>query len=234
MSTVLVTGANRGLGLEFTKQYAEDGWTVIAATRDPKKAEELNALASGRKNIEVVALDVSSDASVAEFKKSIGDRPIDILINNAGVYPNSRNEFGDIDYSAWLDALNTNTLGPIRLTEALADNVAASEKKLAVAITSSMGSISTYLKEPNGPGAIQYRTSKTAVNMAVAIAARALKSKGVTMISQCPGWVQTDMGGRGATLKPEQSISAMRKIFDRVTLNESGQFFGQHGRNVPW
>ena len=234
MSTVLITGANRGLGLEFTKQYAEDGWTVIAATRDPKRAEELNTLAAEHKSIEVVALDVSKDSSVAEFRKQIGSRAIDILINNAGVYPEKQNEFGDIDYSAWLDALNTNTLGPIRLTEALADNVAASEKKLAVVITSTMGSIATYLKEPNGPGAIQYRTSKTAVNMAVAIAARALKAKGVTIITQCPGWVQTDMGGRGATLKPEQSISAMRKIFDRVTLKETGQFFGQHGRNVPW
>jgi NAD(P)-dependent dehydrogenase (short-subunit alcohol dehydrogenase family) len=234
MSTVLVTGANRGLGLEFAKQYAEEGWTVIAATRDPKKAVELNALAALHKSIEVVALDVASDASVAELKKKIGKRAIDIVINNAGVYPEDRNEFGDIDYSAWLDALNTNTLGPIRLTEALADNLAASQKKLAVVITSTMGSIATYLEETDGPGAIQYRTSKTAVNMAVAIAARSLRHKGVTIISQCPGWVQTDMGGKGATLKPEQSISAMRKIFDRVTLKESGQFFGQHGRNVRW
>jgi NAD(P)-dependent dehydrogenase (short-subunit alcohol dehydrogenase family) len=234
MSTVLVTGANRGLGLEFTRQYAEEGWTVIAATRDPNKAEELKSLAGAQKNIEVVALDVASDASVAEFKKRIGSRAIDILINNAGVYPEKHNEFGDIDYTAWLDALNTNTLGPIRLTEALAENLAASEKKLAVVITSTMGSISTYLKETSGPGAIQYRVSKTAVNMAVTIAARALKAKGITIIAQCPGWVQTDMGGKGATLKPSQSISAMRKIFDRVTLNESGQFFGQHGRNVPW
>lgn len=234
MSTVVVTGANRGLGLEFTRQYAKDGWSVIAATRDPKRAEELNALAAEHKSIEVVALDVASDASVAELRKKIGKRAIDIVINNAGVYPEKHNKFGDIDYSSWLDALNTNTLGPIRLTEALADNLAASEKKLAVVITSAMGSIATYLEEPSGPDAIQYRTSKTAVNMAVAIAARTLKSKGVTIISQCPGWVQTDMGGRGATLKPEQSISAMRKIFDRVTLKETGQFFGQHGRNVPW
>jgi NAD(P)-dependent dehydrogenase (short-subunit alcohol dehydrogenase family) len=234
MKTVVVTGANRGLGLEFTKQYASDGWTVIAAARDPNKGEELQALATSRKNIERAALDVASDASVAAFKKELGDRAIDILINNAGVYPSNGTEIGDVDYAAWLDTFNTNTLGPIRLTEALVENLAKSEKKLAVVITSTMGSISTYLEEPKGPSAIQYRTSKTAVNMAVTILARALRPRGITVISQCPGWVQTDMGGKGAELTPAQSISALRKIFERVTLNESGQFFGQHGKNVDW
>ena len=234
MSTVVVTGANRGLGLEFTRQYAEAGWTVIAAARDPKKAKELNELAAAHKNIEVAELDVSDGSSVARFKEKIGDRAIDILINNAGVYPNSGNEFGSVDYQAWLDALNTNTLGPVRLTEALTQNLSKSEKKLTVVISSAMGSIATYEKEPGSPGAIQYRTSKTAVNMAVSIMARALKKRGVTVITQCPGWVQTDMGGKGATLKPEQSISALRKIFERVTLSDSGKFFGQNGSNVPW
>ena len=234
MSTVVVTGANRGLGLEFVKQYAEAGWTVIAAARDPEKAAELKRLATSHKNIAVAALDVSNNDSVARFKQTIGDRAVDILINNAGVYPNEGNEFGSVDYEAWLDALNTNTLGPVRLTEALTENLAASEEKLAVVISSAMGSIATYEKEPGTPGAIQYRTSKTAVNMAVSIMARALKPRGITVITQCPGWVQTDMGGKGATLKPEQSISALRKIFERVTLNDSGKFLGQNGHEVPW
>jgi NAD(P)-dependent dehydrogenase (short-subunit alcohol dehydrogenase family) len=171
---------------------------------------------------------------VAEFKKKLSGRGIDILINNAGVYPTERNEFGNVDYDAWLDTFNANTLGPVRLTEALADNVAKCEKKLVVVISSAMGSIATYEDEPSGPGAIQYRTSKTAVNMAVAIMARALRPKGITVITQCPGWVQTDMGGAGATLKPEQSISALRKIFERVTPKDSGNYFGHDGQNLPW
>jgi NAD(P)-dependent dehydrogenase (short-subunit alcohol dehydrogenase family) len=234
MSTVVISGANRGLGLEFTKQYAEAGWTVIAAARDPQKGDALKGLAASHKNIELVALDVANDTSVADFKVKLGGRAIDILINNAGIFPTRRNEFGDVDFDAWLDTLNTNTLGPARLTEALADNVAKSEKKLVVVISSAMGSIATYEDEPSGPGAIQYRTSKSAVNMAVAIMARALKPKGITVITQCPGWVQTDMGGAGATLKPEQSISALRKIFERVTLKDSGKYFGHDGRNLPW
>jgi NAD(P)-dependent dehydrogenase (short-subunit alcohol dehydrogenase family) len=234
MSTVLITGANRGLGLEFTKQYAADGWTVIAAARDPEKGAELKQLAAANKKIETVALDVSSDASVAEFKKKIGGRAIDVLINNAGIYPTKGNSVGTVDYKAWLDALNTNTLGPVRLTEALAENLAKSEKKLAVVISSTMGSITVYGKESAGTQAIQYRTSKTAVNMAVAVMANALKPKGITVIAQCPGWVQTEMGGAQASLTPEQSISALRKIFDRVTINETGQLFGQHGRIVAW
>jgi NAD(P)-dependent dehydrogenase (short-subunit alcohol dehydrogenase family) len=234
MSTVLISGANRGLGLEFTKQYAEAGWTVIAAARDPQKGQELKSLAASHKNIEIAALDVSNEASVTEFKKKLDDRAIDVLINNAGVYPTKQTEFGDVDYDAWLDTLNTNALGPVRLTEALVENVAKSEKKLVVVISSGMGSIATYEDEPSGPGAIQYRTSKAAANMAVAIMARALRPKGVTVITQCPGWVQTDMGGAGATLKPEQSISALRKIFERVTLKDSGKYFAHDGRNLPW
>jgi NAD(P)-dependent dehydrogenase (short-subunit alcohol dehydrogenase family) len=233
MSTVVITGANRGLGLEFTRQYAEDGWKVIAAARNPLKGAELKDLAASHKNIQLATLDVASNSSVAEFKKQCDGVAIDVLINNAGVYPANRNEFSEIDYDAWLDALNTNTLGPVRLTEALTDNLAASEKKLAVVISSTMGSIESYLGE-SGPGAIQYRTSKTAVNMAVAIMARALKSRKITVITQCPGWVQTDMGGKNASLKPEQSISALRKIFGRVTLKDSGKFYGQDGSIVPW
>jgi NAD(P)-dependent dehydrogenase (short-subunit alcohol dehydrogenase family) len=234
MSTVVITGANRGLGLEFTKQYSEAGWTVIAAARNPHKSEALTALAAAHKTIELATLDVANDGSVAELKKKLGGRAIDILINNAGLYPAKRNEFGDVDYDVWLDAFNTNTLGPVRLTEALAENLAKSERKLAVVISSAMGSIATYEDEPSGPDAIQYRTSKTAVNMAVAIMARALKSNGITVIAQCPGWVQTDMGGAGATLKPEQSISALRKIFVRVTLKDSGKYIAHDGKNLPW
>src|SRR6266702_5458847 len=132
MSTVVITGANRGLGLEFAKQYAEDGWTVVAAARDPHKGGELQALAASHKNIETAALDVSSDASVATFKKKLGDRAVDVLINNAGIFPTKGNEIGKVDYAAWLDTFNTNTLGPIRLTEALAENLAKSKKKLSV------------------------------------------------------------------------------------------------------
>ncbi len=235
MSTVLITGANRGLGLEMARQYAADGWTVIAAARDPEKSAEMKELAAKNKSVELVKLDVGDNASVKDFKKKLGGRAIDILVNNAGVYPRNGIEFGSVDYQAWLDALNTNTLGPMRLTEALAENVAASQKKLVVVISSTMGSIEATLREKAASGqAVPYRTSKAAVNMTVALMSIALRPKGVTVIAQCPGWVQTDMGGANAHLTPEQSISSLRKIWDKVTIEQTGQFFGQTGKNVAW
>lgn len=235
MSTVVVTGANRGLGLEFTRQYAEAGWTVVATARDPKQAAELQQLAAKHKNMETAALVVTNEASVAEFRKKLAGRPVDLLINNAGVYPTKGTEFGGVDYKAWLDTLDTNTLGPVRVTEALVENLEKGEKKLVVVISSTMGSIGVTLEEQASSGqAIQYRSSKAAVNMAVAVLSVALKKKGIAVIAQCPGWVQTDMGGKNAHLTPEQSITALRKVFDQVTMKETGSFYGQTGKIVKW
>src|SRR5262245_34508307 len=193
--TVLITGANRGLGLEFSQQYAAAGARVLAGARRPGEAKPLLDLAAASKGkITVHPLDVASQASVEHLTGEIGAEPIDILINNAGVYGGEHQRLGDLEYETWLRTLNVNTLGPVRVVEALRANVAKSREKKAIAITSGMGSTARH-----DGAALIYRSSKAALNNAMHGLALALKSDGVIVVPMHPGWVQTDMGGRGAS-----------------------------------
>jgi NAD(P)-dependent dehydrogenase (short-subunit alcohol dehydrogenase family) len=231
MTTILITGANRGLGLEFVTQYAKDGATIHAACRRPEKAKELIELANAHKGkITVHTLDAASDASVAHLKREIGDTPIDILINNAGVYGGDKQNHGGVDFSSWLDVLNVNTLGPIRVMEALAGNLNAGTDKKAIAITSMMGSTAG---NSNG-GYLAYRSSKAALNNALRGLSLALKGDGVIVVPIHPGWVQTDMGGPNAPLKPPESVSGMRKVIADLKLSDSGRFLDYAGKELPW
>ncbi|HXQ41618.1 MAG TPA: SDR family oxidoreductase [Candidatus Udaeobacter sp.] len=223
MATVLVTGANRGLGLEFARQYAADGWTVIACCREPAKAKELNKLTGA---IAVEALDVGEDAQIAALAKRLKGRSIDLLINNAGVYgPRSGTETG-----AWLDVFRVNSIAPHHLAHALADNVARSELKRIVSVSSAMGSIG----ENGSAGDYIYRSSKAALNMAMKGLANELKDRGVIVAILSPGWVKTDMGGRGAPLEAADSIASLRKVIARLKLKDSGKFFSHDGKPIPW
>jgi NAD(P)-dependent dehydrogenase (short-subunit alcohol dehydrogenase family) len=236
MPTILVTGANRGLGLEFTRQYASDGWEVHATARDPEKRAELKELAEKNKKITLHALDVADEASVEDLADALDGKPIDILLHNSGLYPREGQKIGEIDYDSWRDAFETNLFGVIRVTEALLGNVAASERKLIAAISSSMGSIRGV---QGGSVAMagtsyQYRTSKTALNMALSILAKELEPRGISVLLLDPGWVKTDMGGPHAQLTPEQSIAGMRKVLDGVPKEISGKFLGHDGGVRPW
>lgn len=231
MTTVLISGANRGLGLEFARRYAEEGATVIAGVRDPSAATELNALArqNGGK-VSVHALDVSDTASVKAFAAEVGEAPVDILIANAGVGGGANQmRLGDIDYDSWLSVVNTNTLGPVRLAEAFRENLKRGAGKRLVAITSQMGSIAQ-----NAGSYFAYRSSKSALNSAWKGIAEALKGDGITAVVLHPGWVQTDMGGKGAHLTPEQSIAGMRKVIAGLTPDDTGKFFNYDGAPIPW
>lgn len=229
MTTVLIAGANRGLGLEFVKQYAADGATVIAGCRDPDAASDLKALADqGDGKITIHALDVGDDGSVAAFKSAVGDTPIDIFVANAGVYGGQQQSFGEVDFEGWLKTLNVNTLGPVRLAQAFADNVAAAKGKL-IAITSQMGSTA----ESSG-GYFAYRSSKAGLNMAFKGVALQLKDRGVVTAVFHPGWVQTDMGGKAAPLTPPDSISGMRKVIAGLTDADNGGFRDYSGKVLPW
>jgi NAD(P)-dependent dehydrogenase (short-subunit alcohol dehydrogenase family) len=229
MPSILITGANRGLGLEFAKQYAEAGYRVFATAREPQNAKELAALAKANPSVSLHALETTEPESIAALARALNGEPLDILLNNAGVMGPKRQSLGDIDYPGMLDTFKVNTIAPLMLAEALLENVAKSQKKLIAALTSGMGSISD-----TGGDSYAYRASKAALNMTYRNLAIDLKSRGVIAVVINPGWVQTDMGGKAAPVKVADSIAAMRKVFDGVKLADSGKFLDFKGGTWEW
>lgn len=236
MPTVLVTGANRGLGLEFVRQYAADGWTVHAACRNPNHAVELRDVARRHAAVRPQSLEVTDAESVRGLAQVLRGRPIDVLINNAGVFGPKRSEehdpgqvFGSIDFDAWLEVLRVNTLAPLRVAQAFIDHVAASTQRKIVTISSNMGSIAG---TPGGYYA--YRSSKAAVNMAMACLARDIAARGVAVGLFCPGWVRTDMGGPQAELYPRTSVAALRQRIAELDLAGSGSLLSYDGSEIAW
>jgi NAD(P)-dependent dehydrogenase (short-subunit alcohol dehydrogenase family) len=231
MQTVLVTGSNRGIGLEFCKQYAADGWQVIACSRFPAQADTLNKLAAAHPDrVKVHALDVGNRAQVEDLAQSLRDESIDLLINNAGIYTKSPPVFQDSDYEAWMQAFRINTLAPLKMAQAFAAQVAKSKKKTIVTISSKMGS----LADNTSGGSTIYRSSKAAVNMVVKTLAVDLRPEGITSVMFHPGWVKTDMGGPHALITPTESVTGMRKVINGLTLADSGKFLAYDGQVVPW
>ena len=228
---VLVTGANRGLGLEFARQYAAEGWQVFAACRAPDEAAELKKLEAGSSGrVRVLPMDVTDVASVRAAAGVIGEQPIDLLLNNAGVMGPRNERIGSIDYTAWARVLDANSLGPMRVVEAFVENVAKGGQKKIVTITSGMGS----LEDNTSGGSYAYRTSKAAVNMVVRSLALDLSPRGITCIVMNPGWVRTDMGGAGGKLLPAESIKAMRSVIAKLRPDDSGKFLNYTGKAFPW
>jgi NAD(P)-dependent dehydrogenase (short-subunit alcohol dehydrogenase family) len=226
MPTLLVTGANRGLGLEFARAYARDGWRVVATCRDPADAADLKALSGA---VEVHKLDVTDHAAVDGLARTLAGQPVDVLMNNAGVIGPRRQSFGDIDFAGWAEALAVNTLAPVKMCQSFADHVARSERKTMAAITSQMGSI-----EDGGSGYYAYRSSKAALNMAMRGIAKDLGGKGIKVAVFHPGWARTRMGGSGAAVDPADSIAGIRKILERLTGADSGSFFHYQGHKLAW
>jgi NAD(P)-dependent dehydrogenase (short-subunit alcohol dehydrogenase family) len=231
MPTALITGANRGLGLEFARQYLTDGWQVYAACRDPNSAAELHRLAkrSGDK-LQILALDLTKPANVKAAAAKLDGRAIDLLLNNAGVGGTRGETIGNIDYKAWAKVLDVNTMGPLRVSEAFIESVARSERKLIVTLTSGMGSIA----DNTSGGSFAYRSSKAAVNMVMRSLAIDLAPRGITCVVVNPGWVQTDMGGPNANLTPAESIARLRRLLDSLGPAQSGKFFNHDGREYAW
>ena len=196
MPSTLITGANRGLGFEFARQYLADGWQVYAACRNPQSASELRRLADASDDkLQILALDVIDPVSVQAAAAKLDGQTIDLLLNNAGIGGPRGQGVGNIDYEAWAKVLDVNTMGPLRVSEAFVDHVAQSERKLIVTITSGMGS----LADNTSGGAYAYRSSKAAVNMVMRSLAIDLAPRGIACVVINPGWVLTDMGGPHAT-----------------------------------
>jgi NAD(P)-dependent dehydrogenase (short-subunit alcohol dehydrogenase family) len=232
MKTVLITGANRGIGLEFSRQFAVDGWRVHACSRMPEKSDALNRLvAQYPELIAVHALDVADLVQIERLAQDLAELSIDLLINNAGIYPDSdKKGFGHTDYAEWVQAFRINTMAPLKLAETFATQISRSKQKTIVTITSKMGSIG----DNSGGGSYLYRSSKVAVNMVMKSLAIDLKPLGITAVVFHPGWVKTDMGGPNAMISAEQSVSGIRQVISNLTLADSGKFFAYDGQEIPW
>jgi len=236
VSSILITGANRGLGLEFVRQYLADNWHVIATCRNPDAATSLQELQATYNGLQIMPLDVADFAAIDELASELGGRPIDVLVNNAGLFGpkrqadgDLRQSFGHIDYDIWTELLRVNTLAPLKLVEALIGNIAASEQKKVVTISSRIGSIGE-----TDAGLYAYRSSKAAVNMAMATLANDVSDMGITVITFSPGWVKTDMGGPSASLEAEESIARLRGLIAEQSLEDSGAFLDYTGESIPW
>lgn len=219
MPTVLITGANRGIGLEFARQYSDDGWTVIATAR--QSSAELEDL-----GVRIESLDLFDANGVAAFPAKIGD-PLDLFIANAGTN-HPMNTATAQDAVQWQAMMMINAIAPYQLAHGLLPKLARSGGK-AIAMSSGMGSIGD-----NGGGWVPYRTSKAALNMAWSCLALEAKPQGVTAVLFSPGWVKTRMGGSGAEITSEQSVTDMRNLIERLTIEDSGRFLRRSGSELPW
>jgi NAD(P)-dependent dehydrogenase (short-subunit alcohol dehydrogenase family) len=226
VATILITGASRGLGLEFVRQYAADGERVIAACRHPESATGLRGI---KGDVRAVALDIADAGSIHALADTLGTEPIDILINNAGVYGKAQS-LGKMDYAAWEDVFRVNTIGPMHLTDALLPRIVAGQRKLIVAITSQMGSID----DNTSGGYYAYRSSKAGLNAVVKSLSVDLKPRGIAAVVLHPGWVKTDMGGANAPLEAKDSVAGMRSVIGKLSIKDSGRFFDYHGKELPW
>ncbi|MCP4984111.1 MAG: SDR family oxidoreductase [Gammaproteobacteria bacterium] len=228
--TILITGANRGIGLELTEQFAQDGWQVLACCRNPSDATQLQALAERDPSTEIHALDVTNYTQMASLADQLGNRPIDILLSNAGIYGSKGVGFGEVDAEEWRQVLEVNTIAPLMLVQAFVEQVASSQKKLVAVISSKVGSIA----DNSSGGSYVYRSSKTAVNQVVKSLSIDLASRDIGVISLHPGWVKTDMGGANAEISTDDSVSGLKNILQSAGLAQSGQFIEFNGSSIPW
>jgi NAD(P)-dependent dehydrogenase (short-subunit alcohol dehydrogenase family) len=225
MATVLITGANRGLGLEFARQYAEDGWRVVATSRTPEKAQALRAFGDA---VTVHRLDVADFAAVAALGRELARETIDVLIANAGVAGPRGMTPVAVDAAGWGDTFRVNAMAPLAVAGAFRAQVARSEQRKMIAITSRLGSIAA-----NAEGGMYgYRSSKAALN--AVWRSFALDHPELIAAVLHPGWVRTDMGGKQAALGVEESVSALRRVIVGLGKADSGGFFNYDGAPIPW
>lgn len=222
--TVLITGANRGLGLEFAREFQARGYRVIGTARDPAAAEELKAL-----GVRVEQLDVADTGSARALAGRLGGVAIDILINNAGVFGVNASSIEELEVDKLHEAFAVNSLGPLRVTQALLKNLRQGRDKKIINISTTMASISG-----NTGGAYAYRASKAALNMIGKSLAGDLGGEGFIVVMIHPGWVRTDMGGPTAPLSPEESIGAILKLIDGLKAADNGRFMDYQGQTLAW
>ena len=223
MSTVLITGAARGLGLDFVKQYAARGWKVHACARSPESLKEVAG------DVHLYKLEVTDYGAVKALASELKGEAIDVLICNAGVSGSEAGDLGRIDPKVWRDTFEVNALAPLMMAEAFVEQVAASKDRKLIAISSRLGSITH-----NDGARYAYRASKTALNMEWQSLSKDTAAKGLICVVLHPGWVQTDMGGKAATLTIAQSVPSMVKVIDGLQPADNGRFLNYDGTELPW
>ena len=228
MSTVLITGANRGLGYEFVKQYSENGFEVLACCRNKNNAKELKELAETSNKIKVYELDVGNVKEIKNLSQQLQNEKIDVLINNAGIYRSST--VGNINYDEWIESFKVNTIAPYQIVENFLNQIQNSDLKKVVSITSKMGSID----DNNSGGSYIYRSSKTALNSMMRSLTHDLKNQGIATLTLHPGWVRTDMGGPGGWIDSFESVQGMIKQIDKLTIDDSGKYLDYAGKSINW
>lgn len=223
MPTALVTGANRGLGLAFVEALTMGGWRVFGTAREPQAASELAAVLPPAR---ILPLDVGEAESIAALKKTLGATPLDLMLNNGALTVTPPDEFGSCDYAFWERAFRINTIGPMRMAEALVENVAASEKKIMFFISSRMGAAPK-------PGTIGYRATKSALNQVVLQIALATRAHGIIAACAHPGYVATRPTGYKGAFTPAESAAALLAVIERLRPEDSGSFFDPDGSTLP-
>jgi NAD(P)-dependent dehydrogenase (short-subunit alcohol dehydrogenase family) len=228
MSTIFITGANKGIGLELCRRYAGEGHVVLASCRDLTKSAQLKAI---KGHVEILELDVGVSASVAGVTRILGARPIDLLINNAGIMgPDSSAQTAlNMDFDGWAETFAVNTMGPVRVLQALLPNLKKSSSARVVNITSQMGAISLDM-----PLAFAYCSSKAALNKFTKLAAGSLAEEGIHVCLIHPGWVKTDMGGKGAEITPAQSAAGIAETIENLNQKTTGSFWKWDGQPHEW
>ena len=237
MKTVFITGGNRGLGLEFVKQYSQLGYGVIATCRNPDEARELNDLKeTSTTDIKIHSLDVTNHQEIDSLSQSLSNTPIDIIINNAGIigpFPIfkhiEKQRFKTMDYSVWEEVLRTNLFGPIKISESFLENIKNGQEKKIIFISSTVGSINE-----GKESAYAYATSKTALNKAISLMADNLKNENIHVLALCPGYVKTRMNAGGANLETDESIKGMIKQIDSLDESNTGTFIRYNGELITW
>ncbi len=231
MKKILVTGANRGLGLELVKKFLKNNEKVICTTRNISKSKELILCKEKyNDNLEICELDLLDKESPNILSNFLGDKPIDLFINNAGVIGHSAQHFKSVSLNHWIDVLKVNLISPLLITQSIIKNVEKSSEGKIYFISSKVGSI-----EDNKSGGMYiYRSSKTALNQVVKSLSIDLKPLGISVISLHPGWVRTEMGGPNALISVEESVNGMIDVISNTSIINSGQFINYDGTRLPW
>ena len=230
MSKIFITGANRGIGLELTRQFAASGWDVLACARNPADATELSALQTTYPRICIHELNVTNYEQLDQLALQLGDEAIDVLVNNAGIL-SPRAQFPEhVDPAGWRQILEVNTIAPLMIVRAFLPHLSRGNKKLIANLSSAVGSIA----ENTSGGSYFYRSSKSALNQVSKSLSVDLADRGITVLLLHPGWVMTEMGGPSAMITTQVSAAGLKEVIESATPEQSGHFYRYNGEEIPW